>query len=585
MPPSPSAEPADQPAPRPPRLRRVSGGYDIDRLPIQVPPQPGEHPVSWLRRWAHRYGMTPNQLLVAVGVPPAAGSLLGIAVHIDRHQDTLAAVAGVNEMPPPPPPSVAAHALSDQLLRYFRRYHRVSPRRPSEPRFCPLCLREDAGAWQSAWTCPLLLACPRHDVLLTRSCPRCGRSPFTHTLVGADTEPWTCSLPALGDHVHRTHYQRCGHDLRTAAAMSLTSSQVGVQAMLLSQAEKAATDPHGQVNRCGTAVGHRDLLEAWLELLTEHLPRGNLSYRTSTDPAVVLDSLTVVASVMAQPDPAGAQERASAAGLLHPAGKVTPVGPDRALNARPRNPLLGFIRLTSLRDRLPASSQLVFRVANDRPRYPGIWSDPAIPPPGTTPLQWIPQQLWPDLLTPWVANDDYRGRAVAAMLLAKVGAARPWRLIAFELGLPAEVATYPAVFVRQLKRDGAWWPFLRALDQLADRLEADPPPINYQTRRWTAAMPADLMSCISRARDLLGDQAPWASPYLLTELFWQVYTGGDMRLAAPPAGLLHPRGYRGHLAELSELGDVDLRPLFTLAAEILATSTYTDPYPLTWRPP
>jgi hypothetical protein len=99
-------------------------------------------------------------------------------------------------------------------------------------------------------------------------------------------------------------------------------------------------------------------------------------------------------------------------------------------------------------------------------------------------------------------------------------------------------------------------------------------------------MPADLMSCISRARDLLGDQAPFASPYLLTELFWQVYTGGDMRLAAPPGGVQHPGGgYRGHLAELGELGDVDLRPLFALTAEILATSTCTEPSPLTWRPP
>ena len=68
MQPSPSAEPADQPAHLLPRLRQVSGGYDIDRLPIQVPPRPGEHPVSWLRRWAHRYGMTPNQLLADLGV-------------------------------------------------------------------------------------------------------------------------------------------------------------------------------------------------------------------------------------------------------------------------------------------------------------------------------------------------------------------------------------------------------------------------------------------------------------------------------------------------------------------------------------
>lgn len=422
-------------------------------------------------------------------------------------------------------------------------------------------------------------------MLLTRTCPGCGRPPFTHTLVGADTEAWSCSLPMSGDHVHRARYRRCGHDLRTAPATSLSRSQVDVQALLLSMAEAAAGVPHGQANRCGATVSNRDLYDAWLELLTEHLPPGNPVHRTSTDPAIVLDSLTVVASVMSQPDPANAQQRASDAGLLHPAGKVTPIGPERVLIVRPRNPLLGFIRLTSLRQQLPASSQLVFRVTNDRPRYPATGSDPGRRPPGMAQLSWIPQQLWPDVLTPWVANDDHRGRAVAAMLLAKVGAPRPWRLIAFDLGLPAEFATYPAAFVRQLKRDGTWWPFLRALDDLADRLEAAPPPINYQARRWTAALPADLMNCISRARDLLDDAAPFASPYLRTELFWQVYTGGDLRLAAPPAGLPHPDGYPGHLAELGQLGDVDLGPLFTLTAEILATSTHTDHSPLTWRPP
>lgn len=589
MRPSPSAVPADQPAHRRPRLREVVGGYDIDRLPIQVPPRPGEHPVSWLRRWAHRYGMTPNQLLVDLGVPRATGTLASIAVHLERHQDTLAAASGLQGLPPAQPAGVAAQTLTDQLMRYYEAYHRVSPKPPTEPRFCPACLREDLGAWRSAWTSPLLLICTRHGVLLTRVCPACGRPPFTHALLGADTQAWDCALPALGDHVHRARYRRCGHDLRTAPTPPVSAQHRDAQTLLLSLAEAAAADPHGQVIRCGMPVSNRDLFDAWLELLTEHLPPGNLPYRTSTDPVIVLTSLTVVASVLGQPDAAAAQDHASAAGLLHPAGKVTPIGPERVLNLRPRNPLLGFIRLTSLRQQLPASSQLVFRVANDRPRYPATGPDPGTPPPGMAQLQWIPQQLWPDVLTPWVGNDDHRARAVAAMLLAKVGAPRPWRLIAFNLGLPAEFATYPAAFVRQLKQDGTWWSFLRALDDLADRLEAAPPPINYQSRRWTAALPADLMNCLNRARDLLGDPVPAASPYLRTELFWQVYTGGDVRLAAPPAGLGHPGGgYRGHLAELDELGNltgVDLTPLFTLTAEILATSTRTDHSPLTWQPP
>jgi hypothetical protein len=176
------------------------------------------------------------------------------------------------------------------------------------------------------------------------------------------------------------------------------------------------------------------------------------------------------------------------------------------------------------------------------------------------------------------------------MLLAKVGSTRPWRLIAIDLGLPASFTVHPPNLVRHLRRTGAWPSVLRRLDEVATLLEATPPPIDYQSRRWIAADQDLLVAAVNHTRSLLCACHGWVSTSALVELFWSVYTGGDLRLAAPTEGtLLNPDLYHRddeEGAHTDPTADPDLARFLAMVATAVAEAAGHNPgEPLTWRPP
>lgn len=172
------------------------------------------------------------------------------------------------------------------------------------------------------------------------------------------------------------------------------------------------------------------------------------------------------------------------------------------------------------------------------------------------------------------------------MLLAKVGSARPWRFIAVDLGLPASFSVYPANLVRYFKQDGIWPDVLRRLDDLATRLEQAPPPINYQGRRWAAARHDDVIAAVNHAMAYFGPPYRWCHTHMLAELFWQVYTGGDLRLAAPFSGtLLDPDLYHQDESYLEPLTDPPLLAFMTATAATLSQAHNAGTEPLTWQAP
>jgi len=240
--------------------------------------------------------------------------------------------------------------------------------------------------------------------------------------------------------------------------------------------------------------------------------------------------------------------------------------------------------LATLHEALSPATQLVFRCGSGRPRYPNSAGGTAAA--DQAQLTWVPQLIWPGQLTPWIDDRDYRDRASAAMLLAKVGSTRPWRFIALDLGLPANFAVYPANLVRYLKQDGLWPDVLRRLDDLATRLEHSPPPINYQARRWAAARYDDVIAAVNHTMAYLGPPHRWCHTHMLSELFWQVYTGGDLRLAAPVCGtLLDPDLYHQDESYVGPLTDLPLLTFLTATASTLNRAIDAEPEPLTWRPP
>jgi len=173
-------------------------------------------------------------------------------------------------------------------------------------------------------------------------------------------------------------------------------------------------------------------------------------------------------------------------------------------------------------------------------------------------------------------------------MLAKVGSTRPWRAIAIDLGLPASFATYPPNLVRHLQRENAWPAVVRRLDDLATRLESDPPPIDYQARRWTAASQDLIVAAVNHTRAILGPVHGWVSTHLFTELFWQVYTGASLRLAAPTEGtFLDPNLYHDDEDIFAgAVTDPGLVRYLTMVADLLADAAgLSHDEPLTWQPP
>lgn len=568
----------------------IPGGYDISRLPLSVPPKDGEQLASWLTRWAHRYGLPVSHLLAEVGAGVTASPADRAERHLIRHVDLLAAAAGVDVLPPPPSSDGVAQALTSQVARYLNDYHAGKEVKPVRSRFCPSCLAESDGVWLQAWTAPLLVACTRHRRLLRRRCHLCRQARFTTSAwMTHDTPPWVCSEAAPGQHTPRTRYNICGQDLREVPAGKVDEDSARLQDWIVDLALRAHTDPEHPAGACGFETTARDLFDAALELVVEK-PGGSIHLtRPDRAPQDLLFRLEAARDVLEQPGAVTAAGAATRHGLLHPGGSATPIGPDHVLTLRPRNRLLAAIRFASLSGHLPASSQLVFRTGSGHPRYPSPASPvTGGPVPGAAQLAWIPQQLWPGLLSPWVADHDYRGRAVASMLLAKVGSTRPWRLIAVDLGLPAAFATHPPNLVRHFKHIDAWPTVLRRLDELATDLEDSPPPIDYQARRWIAADHTVLVAAVNHARSILGPVHGWVSTHLLTELAWSVYTGGDLRLTVPTEGtLLNPDLYHDdegiHVAALT---DPALVRFLTVTADYLARATGHNPdEPLTWQPP
>lgn len=593
MPPSISATAPDPPI-RPvtgrARARLVPGGYDITRLPLTVPPAAGEQLASWLARLAHRYRLPVSGLLSELGVPVVAGPAVRVEAHLSPHVQTLATAAGLDHLPPGT--DGGEDPLSAQVARYLGAYHGRGKVAPDRTRYCPSCLAETGGIWQQAWAAPLNLVCTTHRRLLVRRCPACHRARFTSSAwMTHDTAPWVCSEPPPGQHTPRTRYQVCGHDLRETTSPPMGQDVAALQAWLHALARQADNDPAHVTRACGIEVPHADLFDAALELVVERL--GDVKHLTRPGRAArdLLDAVLAAREVITQPDPATAGEVADRHGLLHPTGPVTPIGPDHVLTKRRHNPLLAAVRLISLSEHLPAGSQLVFRTGSDHPRYPCPTQHGApTPAPGPARLAWIPQLLWPGTLHPWIRDSDYRDRAAASMLLAKVGSTRPWRLIAIDLGLPASFAVHPPNLVRHLRRTGAWPSVLRRLDEVATLLEATVPPIDYQTRRWIAADQDLLVAAVNHTRSLLGPCHGWVSTSALVELFWSVYTGGDLRLATPTAGtLLNPDLYHRddeEGAHTDPTADPDLARFLAMVAAAVAEATGHNPgEPLAWRPP
>jgi hypothetical protein len=596
MPPKPaSPSPNNQPLPVgwPRSLRGVPGGYDPQRLPIAVRPYPDETPGSWARRIAARYQLPIGELLNSVGIRAATGSLPGFAASLTQQQAALRSalsMPGAGELFPPGETTAALQTCLDRYLETYQPGHRGGP---GGSRFCPACLDEHDGAWHQAWRHPLVVVCLEHRLRLLSRCPQCRTAPWSqHGWLAGTDPPWHCarSVPERGGGRRRSA-RRCGLDLRIAPASPAGHTDIAAQQLINSVSLRAGRGNARTISLFGDEFTGFEVFCALLELADATIVAAAKMRWLHAGPATVLAALHPAMAVLSAPDLSTAYQRAQ--GLLSPTGRHVPVHAGPSLRRRAHNQLLAHIVLTAAAPRMTPPAQLTFRAGGSRPRYPAPdpgWSSRTDPsalispsPPETPPLSWIPQLLWNESL-PGTGNGDPLHRAVAALLLARLGSTRNWQHIAIALGLPATYRNRTAARIRQLRAHGQWEQRLAELDDLFDRLALLPPPIDYQERREVCADGHRLLRATTQALTEAG--TPWyvrLSALDWARLFWRVYTGGDTRLA--PAPLTRSLAAAPDKAiSVEALPAATVTTLTHIRTVLRAKTLVTDTGPLTWSP-
>lgn len=580
---------AKQPAEHPPRgprsqLLPIAGGYDPARLPLGVIPADDEPASSWLRRSAAKYHLRARTLLDELGITCYAWTPDKVQAALEPHHDVLRAAFNLEDHGPLFAPSRTATALSTALDNYLTEY---APRRRGRPgsgtRYCPHCLRDRDGAWRHEWRSPLALVCPDHEIELLTTCPRCEAQPWTNSAwLNDDTPGWICVHTTKTTTPQRTRLSRCGYDLREAPTATCHRVALKFHALLGNMALLAVHDPAATGEFVGHTFTYRDAFDAVMELLDaattphgSHSP-GSGPFTSSSSPAATTEALLKTAVALVSSDVDSAITTIGAA--LDPWSKQAPVRLVQGMRQTKHNPILEHVVLRAHGASLAPTLQLTCRIANDRPRYPTngpVGSDPTAARPGELRLAWIPQVLWDGAL-PGHEHTDGLDRAVVSMLLARLGSTRSWQHIAVEMLLPAAFRTRPPARLRTLKKTGQWPDALKELDDFAEQLAQEPPPIDYQRRRRLCA---DGDSVLAAVNEALTDHETDHSAVAWAQYFWQEYTGGDARLAPQPlrtSRMLNVRRF-----------DVSHAPeLLQHIRWILEEATLTDTEePFAWAPP
>lgn len=148
MPPKRSPAPAETTGPPDRPLRGVPAGYDLQPLPIRVPPRTGESIVSWLRRVSWRYDVTVRELLRGAGTQRPVHSTPRAVTRL-RNNHTLLQQLGlddddIQQLCAPTPLDLATRSYVTTLSHTL-----PAPVRWS--RYCPACLGEPDPSWAADW--------------------------------------------------------------------------------------------------------------------------------------------------------------------------------------------------------------------------------------------------------------------------------------------------------------------------------------------------------------------------------------------------------------------------------------------------
>lgn len=586
----PNDSPAQPDPHRPDRgrsLRTVPGGYDLDGPPIHVAPITGESAVSWLRRVAVRYQISPRNLLRAGGARRQVASTAAATRRVLAPWNSHITRLGLTEQeraslraPTPLSAALAAHARIYQRTEAWREAWTQTP----TSRYCPVCLTDPEPWWPKDWSNPLQPICLRHRVLLVSACPSCQSLPHqSPTWLGEPLQLWACTARTTSPSSSGRQVRPwCGHDLRTAPTQEAEPDQLRAAQLLHDLTEGPDEDV---IEMCGINVTTRIGFDAMIELAAVALHRrGSHVQEPPEDVATALaDTLDVLDA--ACPQRAGEHLQR----LLRPSSRQAPITHTPATAQVPKNPLLAALQLDHHAETMTAASQLTFRTGARHGQYPTPSGTsraarrhlllpehhPDLPRPSTA---WIPQVIWPGTL-PDANEEDPVGRAELSLLLARLGSTRPWAALVIDLGLPTQFHHTLIARTRTRRANGTWPHLLAQLDEVLDQLRAHPPWVNYRHRRILA----DDLPLLAQALTLAHPrQEPPGMP--VQRRFWELFTEGDALYAPDPLTIAPNEHERWH--QQREGLDAEHNDHFGAAFQILdRSSPLRLGRPLTWRPP
>jgi TniQ len=477
------------------------------RLPIAVPPMPGETLDSWIEAYARRLRVCSRDLLDHIGLTGATLAHMVVTL-TDREHTILRTATGVDAatltrltLAPWDGIAVTIDPASRTTV------HPPAWRRQTGSRFCPACLR-DGGRWQLWWRLPWAFACPTHACLLVDHCPGCGTRPHPHrpnaraqaTVAGRCTSG--LPNPAPG----RSRARLCGHPLADVPTDALPTKGLVLAAQqrvdhLLAAATKTVDDGRRQICR---TLGELHTL-AYKSLRAIHAtpaeaPR--LAYTVlaecgGTVPATrgQLDSYdahtiavaTTIATMAHRDNPTG-QELLSWI-IAVERQQRTPAAPGRILASwKNTSPRMTERVLTALDPHLQVHDRLAYGTASRHPRCPD-----ATPELIRRRVASLPGLIWPEWAIRLVpatkaAHNALTGTRAGLAVMTLIPGTRLSQRQAIDLLGRCTSGSGAHTVLTHMSADQRI-ATLAILTDLARTLDAAPAPIDYTRRRTLFSHP------------------------------------------------------------------------------------------------
>lgn len=601
--------------------------------------KPGQDLHSFIEAVAGANGLSARELLSALGVG-VSGRPYELIEEAQRPYETMGIAFGVSavELEMATFASLPHRELkaSDGVVpaTFDNRGERTRGRkvfRRSGARFCPECLRERRGAWRLSWYLPVSVACVKHAVLLNDRCAVCDRIPHSgeNRLSVVPASPTKCLhvSPAKNATAPRTRITpRCDADLTLAASTYLGPDHPYVAAQRVMNEILVRLADDGMVQACGLTVPVHDVLSSMIQIInalvindsdltiavTSHIAPGRritagtgyVAGEHGNGPGPIYGSqlcaaeygalMTSAVDVISAPSldvAAHALERYEDLGHPPPvpgSGRGRPVLKQQSRN---RGNLTAAIRIRSSQEQMKVADRLTHRTSAVVPRLPAAdyFARPGWPYPETA-LQslssrHLPQSIWPEVLSvlPVVSTKDTGAAAVTySLLLARIGTRERWFELAASFNLPRSAARTVSAHLQRLDERGLLEEMLDLLDRQWESLLRNPPPIDYDRRRWTFRQLPELDDHLrTKLAELEFSLSPARERFVATRL-WELLTGSDHRYAAlsdPLAAGSERTEYRRTLVEHAATLKASLH-----AAGIRQLEAHGIHEPLLWSP-